>query len=194
MADVRYTLAESLPVLEPDARVPPRPETPETPSPASSARNSAWYGFTSVYVPTPQPSPISTPPSRSGHYTSFPAAVNNNNTNLDLDDENNTSRLGYPPSPPRSRRTSSTASNRSHPELHAARLQRPSTVPALTAVRKEPIREPQPNHPKRRALSSHASADSTPEHLGSNLTKMDDRWILVQQKTFTKWSVVVAPC
>lgn len=205
MADVRYTLAESLPGLEPDARV-PRPETPDTsPSPASSARNSACYGFTSGYVPTPKSPPISTPPSRSGHHTTFPAAVdnnNNNNTNLDLslslninlDDDSIASPLGYPPSPPRSRRTSSTASHRSHPELHAARLQRPTTVPASTPVRREPIREPQANHPKRRSLSFHASADSSPERLASSLTKMDDRWIIVQQKTFTKWSVVDAPC
>ncbi|TRX91382.1 hypothetical protein FHL15_007804 [Xylaria flabelliformis] len=194
MTDVRCTWAKAVPILEPDApaHVVPivLPETPETRSPASSARNSACYGFTSVYVSTPESSPISTPPSlsRSRQLSSTPAAaidIDNDNNNNNNNNSSSETRVSCSPSPPRSRRTRSSVSHRSRPELHAARLQRSATLstPTSTPTRKDSIKESK----KRRSLVSNASTDSAPEHPGSNLTKMDDKWIIVQQKTFTKW-------
>jgi hypothetical protein len=179
MIHLKYTLAEAFPVLEPDRHI-SLPETPTTPSEApSSARSSACYGLTSVYVSsTPDSSPSSSP-SRSQRRSSSPAR-----SSIDSRNGGNTNK-----SPPRSRRTRSAVTTRSHPELHAARLQRSATLSTSGPVRKDSLREHKSTNPKRRSISSNPSSDSTPEHPGSNLTKMDDKWIIVQQKTFTKWSV-----
>jgi hypothetical protein len=189
----RYTLTKAFPILEPDAHI-PLPETPKTPS---SVRSSACYGLTSVSVSTtPDSSPIYTPSFGSQRRTnpSSPAPSNNSNNNSNSD---NKSRHNCPPHlAPRSRRTCSSVASRSHPELHAARLERSATLSASnsTPARKDSVKEHKSRNPQRRSLSSNTSADSTPEHSAANLTKMDDKWIIVQQKTFTKWLVVSLAC
>ncbi|KAK5627945.1 hypothetical protein RRF57_003660 [Xylaria bambusicola] len=209
IADVKYTLAAALPILHSTTTtsIPLQQETPETPSSTSSSRNSACYGLTSghttVSLSTPASSPVSTPSSllsespsssrprpsttscRGTPYPPAPATTNNDSN----------SRHNHTPSPPRSRRTRTAVSHRSQPELHAARLQRSATLSTSTPpVRRDSIREPKAGNLKRCSLVSTVSTDSASEHPGLNLTKMDDKWIIVQQKTFTKWLVVDTLC
>jgi hypothetical protein len=112
------------------------------------------------------------------------------------------------PTKPRSRRTRNAVSNRSQPGVHAARLQRSAT--ALPATFGAPATTPATNtttpstggrneleallESRNRAISgasvcSNDLKDATAEQGG--LTKMafaeQQRWITVQQKTFTKW-------
>ncbi|KAK8049330.1 alpha- sarcomeric (f-actin cross linking protein) [Apiospora phragmitis] len=69
-------------------------------------------------------------------------------------------------SPPRSRRTRGSLPNRSQPEVHAAR------------------ESPKTKKPQRHSLASNASTESSERE---GLSKMDGKWVIVQQKTFTKW-------
>lgn len=94
-----------------------------------------------------------------------------------------------PATPPRSRRTRSSLANRSQPETHAARVQRSATVSSATLSKKESIKEKEAKTKtfQRHSLNSNGSADTSSDHQ-SNLVKMEmQKWITVQQKTFTKW-------
>lgn len=87
---------------------------------------------------------------------------------------------------PRSRRTRNSPANRSQPEVHAARVERSAT---LSTRKKDLSQSPKDSKTKKFPRSSLSSADSAPEQPG--LTKMafaeQQKWITVQQKTFTKW-------
>ena len=95
-------------------------------------------------------------------------------------------------SPPRSRRTRGSLPNRSQPELHAARVSRSATLSGSPLTKKETdtLKEsPKTKKPQRHSLGSNASTENSSEREG--LSKMDGKWVIVQQKTFTKW--LVAP-
>lgn len=90
---------------------------------------------------------------------------------------------------PRSRRTCNALVNRSQPAVHAARVNRAATLSSSTRANKESPRTPPDHRPRQSTVSSVSSNDSQAfdQLPGSNLTKMDNKWINVQQKTFTKW-------
>lgn len=92
-------------------------------------------------------------------------------------------------SPPRSRRTRGSLPNRSQPEVHAARVSRSATLSGSPLSKKETdtLKEsPKTKKPQRHSLASNASTESSERE---GLSKMDGKWVIVQQKTFTKWLV-----
>jgi hypothetical protein len=97
-------------------------------------------------------------------------------------------------SPPRSRRTRNSLANRSQPELHAARVQRSATLSSVNLAKRDSLKESKSKTFQRHSYnnSSQVTTDSTPDQQG--LAKMEmQKWITVQQKTFTKWCVCHAP-
>lgn len=94
-----------------------------------------------------------------------------------------------PQASPRSRRTCSLLINRSQPALHAARANRAATISSASGLQRNSPTPP-PDHRSRPSVAlsiSSADSNTADQPPGSNLTKMDNKWINVQQKTFTKW-------
>ncbi|KAH9900628.1 putative actin cross-linking protein [Xylariomycetidae sp. FL2044] len=173
LVSVEYTLAEAFPTWQPDATPAPTPTTPPAKEQQQRDQQQHLYRSASLSLSTPASSPIYRPSSQPQLHDKSPSP--------------NTDRHSYH-SPPRSRRTRTSLPNRSsQPELHAARVQRSATLSGSPLTRKTPAKEPTPKKFQRHSLASNASSDSAPEQPGSNLTKMDHKWINVQQKTFTKW-------
>ncbi|KAI4596353.1 hypothetical protein KJ359_005482 [Pestalotiopsis sp. 9143b] len=90
--------------------------------------------------------------------------------------------------PPRSRRTRSSNVHRSQPDVHAARVQRSATLSSVGIAKPASLGK---DSSKTKTFQRHSIAESqssaaTPDREG--LTKMEhQKWITVQQKTFTKW-------
>lgn len=174
---VEYTLTEAFPTWQPDANVHARPEKDcGTPLPVNSNhaddRLSEEASTEATSTTTQQ----------------TPATPRTPETRYSAPSPTQTPSSPAPYTPPRSRRTRSSLANRSQPELHAARVQRSSTLTSVSVEKRDSLREPKTKKFQRHSSTSQASADSpaTPDREG--LTKMEhQKWITVQQKTFTKW-------
>ncbi|KAK8081854.1 hypothetical protein PG996_000635 [Apiospora saccharicola] len=90
-------------------------------------------------------------------------------------------------SPPRSRRTRGSLPNRSQPEVHAARVSRSATLSGSPLSKKETDNLKESSKTKKPQRHSSASNASTEASEREGLSKMDGKWVIVQQKTFTKW-------
>ncbi|KAK6079852.1 Alpha-actinin-like protein 1 [Seiridium cupressi] len=179
---VEYTLTEAFPTWQPDESVHVRPENENEPG-TPTAVNSNTADDQSSEISTDTASAAST------HQTAAtPQTPETPHSSLSpAPTPSSTSSAGY--SPPRSRRTRSSLANRSQPEAHAARVQRSSTLTSVSVPKKDSLRKSKTKKFQRHSLNSQASTDShsaTPDREG--LTKMEhQKWITVQQKTFTKW-------
>ncbi|KAI1085672.1 hypothetical protein F5B20DRAFT_11874 [Whalleya microplaca] len=184
---VEYTLVEAFPSWDANATL----ATPATPLHVRGTDKGRYCDLASVCTSARSDEfPVSRSPSRSpsSHYSS--------SSTPSPSPSPSPSSSGPPPkSPPKSRRTRTSLTNRSHPELHAARVQRSATLDGSPlAHKKDSAKESsKPKRFQRHSLSSNASAGSANsnsaglEQPGSTLTKMDHKWINVQEKTFTKW-------
>ncbi|CAJ2506999.1 Uu.00g081850.m01.CDS01 [Anthostomella pinea] len=166
--DVQSILTEEFPPWS-DATLPTStiPSTPTTPAPAPAASDRPFHESASASV------------SASADLASSPISRPSSWARLRL----RTRRPRPPTAPPApDLAIAFHPHRRGHPDVHAARVQRSATLSGLPLTKKDSLREPKSKKFQRRSLSSNASSESA-----VNLTRMDHKWINVQQKTFTKW-------
>lgn len=184
---MEYTLTEAFPAWAPDhdsannVDVNGRPSTPPNytgpPTTASSPATSTLSTHShSASASTAATTPKSSPSTRHATPISTPSRAS-----ISTPSSTSTST-----SSPKSRRTRNSLSNRSKPELHAARVQRSATLSSVNLTKRDSLKESKTKTFQQYKNSNQITTDSTPDQQG--LAKMEmQKWITVQQKTFTKW-------